>query len=85
MPKVATGSAAGYSGTPLAKKLGIKPGTRLVPLEAPAEYLGWLAPLPDGVEISSWSSAKSCADQDEPIVAKADERPVTTRRSPGSQ
>jgi hypothetical protein len=38
---------AGYSGTPLAKKLGIKPGHRLALVGAPA---GWAVPdLPDGV------------------------------------
>ena len=39
----------GYSGTPLAKKLGIKPGTRLLTLNAPKEYRALLAPLPDGI------------------------------------
>ena len=39
---------AGYSGTPLAKKLGIKPGTRIAKLNAPKEYGDWLGPLPDG-------------------------------------
>lgn len=43
---------AGYSGTPLAKKLGIKPGAKLLLVEAPAEPRQWLAPLPEGVEIS---------------------------------
>ncbi len=40
---------AGYSGTPLAKKLGIKPGSRVVLLDAPDSLLADLAPLPDGV------------------------------------
>lgn len=40
---------SGYSGTPLAKKLGIKAGTRVLPLEAPAEYREWLGDLPDDV------------------------------------
>lgn len=39
---------AGYSGTPLAKKLGIKPGTRIGKLNAPKQYGDWLGPLPDG-------------------------------------
>ena len=30
--------AAGYSGTPLPKKLGIKPGHRLLLLSAPEEF-----------------------------------------------
>ena len=40
---------AGYSGTPLARKLGIAAGSRLLPIEAPEEYADLLAPLPDGV------------------------------------
>lgn len=42
---------AGYSGTPLAKKLGIKPGTRVVVLGAPDDYATLLAPLPEGAAI----------------------------------
>lgn len=42
-------AAAGYSGTPLAKKLGIAPGARVLLLGAPQELGGWLAPLPEGV------------------------------------
>jgi len=40
---------AGYSGTPLAKKLGIKAGSRLLLANAPAEAEEWLAPLPEEV------------------------------------
>jgi hypothetical protein len=35
-------AAAGYSGTPLLKKLGIKPGWKVRLIDAPAEYFGWL-------------------------------------------
>jgi hypothetical protein len=41
--------AAGYAGTPLAAKLGIRPGTRLLALAAPAGYRRLLAPLPAGL------------------------------------
>jgi hypothetical protein len=41
---------AGYSGTPLAKKLGIKPGSRLAVAGAPKNYAELLAPLPEGVQ-----------------------------------
>jgi hypothetical protein len=44
---VATG--AGYSGTPLAKKLGIKDGGAVFAPDAPAHYPQLLDPLPDGV------------------------------------
>lgn len=40
---------AGYSGTPLARKLGIASGSRVVPIGAPPEYRQWLDPLPAGV------------------------------------
>lgn len=43
---------AGYSGTPLAKKLGIKPCARVKTYAAPAHYLGLLDPLPDGATVS---------------------------------
>lgn len=37
---------AGYSGTPLPKKLGIKEDSVVLPLEAPDEYRSWLGDLP---------------------------------------
>ena len=41
---------AGYSGTPLAQKLGIKDGSRLLLVNAPEGAESWLAPMPKGVE-----------------------------------
>jgi hypothetical protein len=41
---------AGYSGTPLAKKLGIKPGARLQLLNTPLQFEAALGALPEGVE-----------------------------------
>lgn len=41
---------AGYSGTPLANKLGIKPGSSLFTVAAPGHYDELLAPLPEGVK-----------------------------------
>jgi hypothetical protein len=40
---------AGYSGTPLIKKLGIKPGMHIAIIDAPEGYESTLGPLPDGV------------------------------------
>ncbi|HEX7666848.1 MAG TPA: hypothetical protein VF407_20105, partial [Polyangiaceae bacterium] len=40
---------AGYSRTPLAKKLGIKEGAKVVLLGAPERFAATLAPLPSGV------------------------------------
>lgn len=42
-------TAAGYSGTPLAKKLGIKEGHSVALLGAPAGFEDTLEPVPDGV------------------------------------
>jgi hypothetical protein len=47
----------GYSGTPLAKKLGFTHGTKIVLLAAPANYLSLVAPVPDGVHFGSRVSA----------------------------
>jgi hypothetical protein len=44
---------AGYSGTPLAKKLGIKDATAVAVVGAPQGYRKLLEPLPDSVRISS--------------------------------
>lgn len=44
-----TPAAFGYSGTPLAKKLGLKEGLRLCAVDAPADYAALLAPLPAAV------------------------------------
>jgi hypothetical protein len=41
---------AGYSGTPLVQKLGIKPGARLHLINAPPDFAATLGPLPAGVE-----------------------------------
>lgn len=41
---------AGYSGTPLAKKLGYKPGFRVALRSAPDDHVELLAPLPEGVQ-----------------------------------
>ena len=42
---------AGYSGTPLAKKLGIKPGDSIALLAAPDGFERLLDGLPDGVQL----------------------------------
>ncbi len=47
----AGGGAAGYSGTPLPKKLGIKPGAIVGLLGAPAGFEATLGPLPDGARL----------------------------------
>jgi hypothetical protein len=46
------GAAAGYSGTPLVKKLGIAAGLRLALVDPPADLDDSLGPLPDGVAVA---------------------------------
>jgi hypothetical protein len=43
---------AGYSGTPLPKKLGIKESSSVALLHAPAGFDETLGPLPDGVRVA---------------------------------
>jgi hypothetical protein len=47
------GRPPGYSGKPLATKLGIAPGMAIVALNAPSHYQQLLNPLPAGVRIST--------------------------------
>lgn len=43
---------AGYSETPLAKKLGIKPGFMVSVINAPQNYRDMIEPLPDNVKLA---------------------------------
>lgn len=42
---------AGYSGTSLQKKLGIKPGVAIFIENAPPDYFDWISPLPEGTVV----------------------------------
>jgi len=44
-------STAGYSGTPLPKKLGISAGQRVCAIDAPRPYPEMVAPWPDGAQL----------------------------------
>jgi hypothetical protein len=44
---------AGYSGTPLPRKLGIKPGHTIALIGAPAGFAGTLEPLPERVTVQA--------------------------------
>lgn len=48
---------AGYSGTPLAKKLGFKEGILALAIGTPSNYLDLLKPLPGGVKIDRVDAA----------------------------
>ena len=48
-PRRVSPVAAGYSGTPLARKLGLKAAARVLLIAPPDDYLALLAPWPEGV------------------------------------
>src|SRR3954451_15583032 len=50
-PEGETATVAGYSGTALPRKLGIKPNSRLALVSPPPGFLDTLGPLPDGVRL----------------------------------
>lgn len=50
---------AGYSGTPLTAKLGLKTGALLHVVNAPAGYRKLLAPLPGGARIVTRATARA--------------------------
>jgi hypothetical protein len=55
--------SAGYSGTPLPRKLGIKPGHRVLLVGAPEGFeKETLGALPDGVEIAREAAGERTAD-----------------------
>lgn len=52
--------AAGYSGTPLAKKLGIKEGIRVRLINQPDNYFNLFTDMPENVKVLN--DKKSCKD-----------------------
>jgi hypothetical protein len=69
---------AGYSGTPLPRKLGIKPGHRVLALGAPDGFAdGTLGELPDGVALRITARGKA-----DVIVAFHERRADLARRMP---
>jgi hypothetical protein len=57
-PVVPASRLAGYSGTPLPKKLGIKPDWVVALLGAPADFAQTLGPLPPGATLRSGSRGR---------------------------
>jgi len=51
--------SAGYSGTPLAKKLGIKAGIEVLVLNGPEHYRKLVEPWPGGVRLATRLSAST--------------------------
>lgn len=50
---------AGYSGTPLVKKLGIKTGFAIHTIGAPADYRQLLKPLPAGIRFEATATVET--------------------------
>jgi hypothetical protein len=75
----ASPGTAGYSGTPLARKLGIQAGARLVLIGAPDGIDSTLGPLPDGVRVRR----RLAGSPPELIVAFFSRRSALERRLPG--
>lgn len=50
---------AGYSGTPLAKKLGLKAGLTVCAIGAPRAYREIVTPWPDGIELQAKALAST--------------------------
>jgi hypothetical protein len=53
-----TAPASGYSGTPLAKKLGFKDGLLVHTRNAPENYVELLQPIPSGIEFATRLSSR---------------------------
>jgi hypothetical protein len=53
VPETLGKKMAGYSGTPLAQKLGIKEGQKVATIGAPAGYRRLLSPLPEKVSFTT--------------------------------
>src|SRR5215210_6781261 len=69
---------AGYSGTPLPRKLGIKPGHRVLLVGAPEGFTdGTLGDLPDGVEVRTRATGEA-----DVIVAFHTRRAALAKRMP---
>jgi hypothetical protein len=65
---------AGYSGTPLPRKLGIEPGQRIAFLDEPLEFAHALGDLPDGVD-PPHTQARDPLDLVVALVIRVQDRP----------
>jgi hypothetical protein len=74
---------AGYSGTPLPKKLGIKEGHQVATLCAPSDFAKTLGALPSGVAIKTRYAGKSRFDVIVTFVTSRErlKREITTGRA----
>jgi len=54
----ARNAGAGYSGTPLARKLGIAEGTAVLTIRAPRKYRSLVDPLPRGATVTTRAAGR---------------------------
>jgi len=73
---------AGYSGTPLPQKLGLKPGARFGTYAAPADFARTLGALPPGVSQTDGARGRSPLDV---IVCFAESRAALEKLLPRAQ
>ncbi len=71
-------TSAGYSGTPLPKKLGIREGSRVAVVSAPDGFARVLGPLPTGVELRAGARGRC-----DVVVFFVTRRAELARRFPG--
>ncbi len=71
-------TSAGYSGTPLPKKLGIREGSRVAVVSAPDGFSRVLGPLPTGVEVRTGARGRC-----DVVVFFVTRRAELARRFPG--
>jgi hypothetical protein len=74
---------AGYSGTPLPRKLGIRDGHRVALLGAPAAFEGTLGSLPDGVTVGK--SARGAHTVDVIVLFAKAMRDLTRGLAPAAE
>lgn len=77
-PPTTPPAPAGYSGTPLAKKLGISDGTLVTTMGAPTNYKALLDPIPADVRITT--SAPERADVVHVFTTRRDQLATTLGR-----
>ena len=63
----------GYSGTPLARKLGLTGPMTLVTVNTPDDYRAWLADLPAGVRFASGLAGASTVEAAHVFVTRREE------------
>lgn len=73
---------AGYSGTPLSQKLGIKPGARVALLHAPEGFAALLDPLPPDVRLRT--DAREPADVLLLFASEAEALPASLAEAVGA-